>query len=110
MATDRNSNRIEVHLGTELKLNVHIAPIDGITIDAYDYLTEVYCSPKRSITIPKEKTKRIDSENYMICFDTTNLGVGDLFVRITAFIPDGDFDDNLRTEICVIDTGITIVK
>lgn len=42
---------INVELGTKLKLNIHIAPIDGMTLDSYDYTTEVYCTP------PPKKTE-----------------------------------------------------
>lgn len=38
---------INVELGTKLKLNIHIAPIDGMTLDGYDYTTEVYCTPSQ---------------------------------------------------------------
>lgn len=111
MAIQRSlNNKILVELGTELKLNVHIAPIDGITINDYDYQTTVYCNPRKSIVIPKEETINVDEENYIIRVDTTSLGAGDLYCKVTAYIPDEDFNDGLRTEVVVIDTMIDIVK
>ena len=103
-------NEIYVELGTELKLNIHIDPIDGVTIDDYDYTTEVYCSPRKSIVIPKSETIRTDNENYIVRVDTNIIGVGKIICRVVAQIPDGDFDDGLRTEVVAITTNINVVK
>lgn len=100
----------EVFLGTELKLNVNIEPIGDVTMDNYEFEIEVYCSPKKSIIIPKENTIRVDSDNYVVLVDTNIVGAGDLKCKVTAQVPDGDFPDQLRTEVVCIDTGINIVK
>lgn len=97
-------------LGTELKLNVHIEPIGDITMDDYDFEVEVYCSPKRAIVARKEDTIRVDESNYIVLVDTNIVGAGALKCKVTAYIPDGDFEDSLRTEIVAIDTGINIVR
>ena len=83
---------------------------DGITIEDYDFTTEVYCNPRKSITILKSETISVDSENYIIRVDTAPLGTGDLYCKVTAYIPDDDFADGFRTEVVVIDTAIDIVK
>lgn len=101
---------INVEQGTELKLNIHLAPIDGMTLDGYDYTTEVFCTPKRSIVVKKSDTIRVDEENYLVRVDTNVTGVGRLACRIIAQIPDGDFDDGYRTEVVVIITNINVVK
>jgi hypothetical protein len=100
----------EVFLGTELKLNVNIEPIGDVTMDNYEFEIEVYCSPKKSIVIKKSDAIRIDESNYVILIDSEVVGAGDLKCKITAHIPDGDFEDNIRTEVIGIDTGINIVK
>lgn len=97
-------------IGTELKLNIHIEPIDEVTMDDYDFEIEVYCSPKHSIIIPKAKAIRIDRDNYVVLVDTNVVGEGFLKCKVTAQVPDGDFPDMLRTEVVCIDTGINIVK
>lgn len=99
-----------VFIGTKLKLNINIEPIGGITMDNYEFEIEVYCSPKKSVIIKKEDAIRIDDSNYVIRIDTEEVGVGDLKCKITAQIPDGDFDDNIRTEVVGLDTNINIVK
>lgn len=100
----------EVFLGTELKLNVNIEPIGDVTMDNYEFEIEVYCSPKKSIVIKKDDAIRVDESNYVILIDSEVVGAGDLKCKITAHIPDGDFEDNIRTEVIGIDTGINIVK
>jgi hypothetical protein len=102
----------KIFLGTELKLNINIEPIGSMTMDDYDFEVEVICGSfkKSSIVIKKERAKKIDSNNYIICFSTTEVGAGKLMCRVTAYIPDGDFADGKRTEITEIDTGIEIVK
>ena len=105
-----NNYQSNPYVGTEIKLNVSIDPIDGVTMDDYEFVIEAYCSTKRIQTITKHEAQRIDRSNYKILLDTSVLGAGDLKCRITAMIPDDDFEDGLRTEVAVVDTGITIVK
>ena len=112
-----------VFLGTELKLNIHIDPIpkhpnqEGEeTVDGewnmkdYDFEIEVFCTPKKSVTITKEDAIEIDQNNYVVLVDTNEIGVGTLKVKVIAHIPDGHFIDQARTEISVEDTGIEIIK
>lgn len=100
----------DVFIGTELKINVNIAPIDGVSMDDYDFEVEFYCSTKKILVFKKADAIRIDNSNYMFCIDTNQLSSGNLKCKVTAFIPDGDFEDLLRTEVQKIDTGINIVK
>lgn len=79
-------------------------------MDDYDWSVDVYCSIKRVITIRKSEAIRIDSNNYIIKINTTETGAGDLKCKLTAYIPDGDFEDGLRTEVVGFDTGISIIK
>lgn len=99
-----------VYLGTELKLNVNIGSLGGLTMDNYDFVVELSCTPKNSVLITKANAKRVDENNYIVCVDTRELGVGKLTCSVKASIPDGDFDDGFRTEIAVVNTNIHIVK
>lgn len=99
-----------IFLGTELKLNVNIAPFGEITMDDYNFEVEVYCSPKNAITIAKQDSIRIDSDNYMILVDSAILGAGSIKCKVTAYVPDTDFEDGLRTEVVGMDTGLKIIK
>ena len=101
-----------VFVGTELKLNINVEPIHGATMDDYDFDIELICGTfkKANKVVNKKDTKRVDSDNYIVCFDTAELGVGMLKCRVVAYIPDGDFKDGKRTEVTEIETGIEIVK
>ena len=103
-----------VYIGTEIKLNVNIAPSNGVVMDDYDFEMEVFSntlfSSAKKVVIKKSEATRVDESNYMICIDTSIVGVGELTCRIVAHIPDGDFADGLRTEVVVVNTGIKIVN
>ena len=97
-----------VFLSSELKLNIHIDPIGDITMDNYDFSVSLYCSTRKIITFNKSELKRVDSDNYIVAFDTQDIGTGELKCDIIAYIPDGDFDDGIRIEVVKSNTGITI--
>lgn len=53
---------------------------------------------------------KIDADNYVVLVDTTDLGVGQLHMSLTANLPDADFTTGTRKEIACVDTGITVVN
>ncbi|MBQ1227474.1 MAG: hypothetical protein IIX79_05240 [Alistipes sp.] len=99
----------KVFLGSELKLNIHIDPLGEITMDSYDFVVTLYTSTSRTLKVLKTQAVRIDENNYVVLVDTTKVGAGKLKCRVEAQVPDGDFPDQLRTEIVVLETGIVIV-
>lgn len=102
---------IKVYKGTEIKLSVSIKPIDGKTMDNYDFEIELYVSGGNAVKKTKDECIRVDANNYVVTLDTNALNrVGKLILKTTAYIPDGDFDDNTRTEVSCVDTGVIIVK
>ena len=105
-----NNNKMTPFLGTELKINVSIEPIGELTMDDYEFVVDMYCSPKKIATTHKVDAIRIDSDNYVVIVDTEVVGAGELKCKVTAQIPDGDFPDALRTEVVAINTGINIIK
>ena len=101
----------EVILGSEIKLNVNIKPINNGEFHAADYAFECqFYTSKNTITLSREQMIYMDPDNYIATIDTKLLGVGEIKVKIIAQIPDDDFDDRLRTEITRINTGINIIK
>lgn len=96
--------------GTGIKINVNMEPIDGRHMEDVDFFAEVFSDGVlgRTETIRKEKATRVDADNYIVRVDTKVVGSGRYFVRLTAFIPDTDFDGGLRTEIRTCDTKIDI--
>ena len=99
-----------VFKGSDLKLNIHIEPLGELTMDDYDWYVECYCSNETPIKITKGQARRVDENNFIIALNTQQLSIGPLQCVITAYIPDEDFDDKLRTEISRINTNINIIN
>jgi hypothetical protein len=102
-------NKVLVFAGTEVKLNVNISPIEGMSMENYEFKVQCFTSARKVITIGKEKAIKVDADNYKVCVDTTGIGSGELRCKITAYLPDNDFADKLRTEVVEVATNITIV-
>lgn len=96
--------------GTEIKFNLNIQPIGGVSMSAYDFNVMAYAqgTPQRAI-VNKDDCTEIDSDNYTLPVDTAPLGLGLLILDVYAYVPDQDFPDDLRTEICRIETDIIII-
>lgn len=108
-----------VYHGSDIKLNLNIEPIDGVSMESYDFSVEVYCdssatafgmSKPKTITLTKEDTIMVDKDNALLPISTSLLNTGKVFVKVTAYIPDGDFKnkDQKRTEIVYVNTGVEI--
>ena len=74
------------------------------------YLSSVKITEDSMDIINKADAIRVDEDNYIVCVDTNLTGAGELKCKVTAQIPDPDFEDLFRTEIVAVDTGINIVK
>ena len=98
------------NVGTELKINVHVEPIDGFHMSDYDFTCRFYIYTNRYVEMKKSEMIKVDEDNYMGCIDSSKLGTGNIMMRITAQIPDTDFPDGLRTEIETISTEVRISK
>lgn len=99
-----------IFVGTELKLNINIQPINDLTMDDYDFKLEIYCSPSRVVTIEKKDTIKVDRNNFVAVVDTNIIKQGTLKVRIIAYIPDTDCEDKYRTEVIRLYTNINLIK
>ena len=97
-------------IGTELKINLHIEPLDGWRMKDYDFHAEFFIYANRVEKVDKSAMIESDPDNYVALVDTARLGTGEIRVRLTAYIPDNDFPDGLRTEVVNMPTGITITK
>ena len=101
-------------LGTEYKINVHVEPVDGSTMDDFDFECMLYVNANKGVTFKKsdEAVKREDENNYIICVnsqDAMKIGRGSVKMKFTAHIEDFDFPDMIRTEIVDnICTGVVI--
>lgn len=102
----------KVNIGSEIKLKLEVEPIGTLHLAQYSYTIEAYTTSNKSITISSSNIKvpSSTSDYILILIDTTDLGVGLLHLKMTAQIPDSDFADGYRTEICKINTGISIIN
>lgn len=80
-----------------------------MSMENYDFKLQCFTSARKVVTIDKAKAIKVDADNYKICVDTNGIGSGALRCRITAYLPDDDFPDKLRTEVVEVATNITIV-
>lgn len=99
-------------LGTEFKMNVHLEPMDGLHMSGYDFECAFYAYTNRKVVIPKSKMKKVDDDNYLAIIesaDALRIGRGRINAEITAYIPDNDFPDGLRTEKLVLCTDVTAI-
>ena len=97
--------------GTELKFGLNIQPIGEISMSMYDFHVVAYAkNTQQRIIVDKSDCTKTDDNNYTLPVDTTPLGLGTLVLDVYAYVPDEDFPDDLRTEICRIETDITIIQ
>ena len=95
--------------GTEFKLNINIEPLDDITMDDYDFTVEL-STMQKSLKYDKSQLIRQDKNNYTVLVNTEEIGLGSLRCKVTANIPDTDFEDGFRTEVVIINPEIHISK
>lgn len=101
---------IECVIGTQLKLNIHIDPLGSVHMDDYDFECKFFVFQNKNVTITKEQMVKLDSDNYLVMVDTATLGIGNLHMTLTAYIPDYDFKGTTRKEVVCVPTNIIIVK
>lgn len=89
-------------------LNLHIDPVDDVHAKDYDF--NVLVSAKREVSLAKGDLAEVDDDNYIILLDTTECGLGEIVIKVEAYLPDGRWPNDTRKEIKVIHTGINIVK
>lgn len=97
-------------LGTEYKINVGMSPMGDIHLSNCDFEAKFYTGSMLSHIIKKEDMIQVDDDNFLALVDSTLTGQGELKMRMTIHLPDADFDDGVRTEVTVVNTGIVIEK
>ena len=96
-------------LGTELKINVHVDPIDGMHMSDYDFECVFFVYKNRPLVIKKNEMTKVDEDNYITKVDSAKVGVGNLLMKFVAEIPDSDMNDGLRKEVELVDLNIPII-
>lgn len=99
-------------IGSEYKINVHVEPLDGLHMVDYDFECEFYAYSRiKVIRLRKDDMLPVDNDNYIAIITSEmskTIGRGRVMLRLTGYIPDGDFPDKVRVEIAEVWTGVTI--
>lgn len=101
-----------IYIGTDLKFLITIEAAnfdmetDDFTVDIVRGLNRLHFD--KSDLVVEEYTETVNNEevtklHYYVCFDSAELGVGVVYAIVTAYVPDDDFDDGLRTEVYKIE-------
>lgn len=116
--------RQKIFLGAGLTLQVEVMKMMNLSMDDYDFDIMVINSAKKNfiqftkkgritdtggITLSQNLTRDEDGK-YIVAFNTTDLGIGPITIKVIAQIPDGYFADRIRPEIEEIETNIEVVK
>lgn len=106
MATQLGENSVK---GTEFKVNINMTPIDNRHMSDIEWECLVFTETShKTLTINKREAIKVDRDNYIIRIDSNVCGAGKYYVTLTAYVPDEDFIDGIRTERRTMFTGITI--
>lgn len=96
-----------VSLGTELKVNISMEPMQGHTLASTDWFCE-FSANRAKVKVLKADAIKVDDNNYICTVDSRAVGRGELMAHIEVQIPDSDFADGYRTEALTFSTGINI--
>ena len=96
-------------IGTEEKFNLRISPLGDLHAADYDFSVKAYSNKSANLIIPKDECIMVDNDNFIVRVDTSALGLGQIILEVTAYIPDSDFPDGLRTEIARYTTDTLII-
>lgn len=99
----------EIYLGSDVKLNVHVERMGDVPMSKYHFTVDVFAGKSNTITIDKSEAKQIDDDNYMVCFNSSALGLGRIIAIVKCEIPDEEIKGHKRTEIVRVDTGLNII-
>lgn len=87
--------------GTEYKFAITITA-EGFSMDQDDFEIKVR-GRRKTVTIPKEECIVDGEGQWYFTFDSAVTGGGLITAIVTAYVPDYDFPDDLRTEVEQVD-------
>lgn len=93
-------------LGTQFKIYVQMEPIDGHTLNDLDFSAEVFTDRRgKSRTYQKADCIKVDDDTYAIPVDSSELGAGRYFIKLTVLIPDTHFIVGYRKDVSTFYSG-----
>lgn len=93
------------NVGTQVKFNISLDLPGGLTMDDVRFTAEFYAYSNRVVKIDKSGMRRMDTDNYVAVCDTGATGRGEIKLRMTVYLPDGDTE---RKEIETVSTGVLV--
>lgn len=96
-------------LGTEKKFELYLQPFGSVHASQYDFTVKVYSNTTRNILLSKDECIMVDDDTFVVTVDTNQIGLGNIVFEVTAFVPDGDFEDGLRTEKARFKTNVNVI-
>lgn len=88
-------------IGTELKYLVEI-DAGGFSMVDDDFTVTIKRGSKQKV-FAKADLARDGEDKFYVCFDSSEFGTGLIQAVVTAYVPDTDFPDGLRTEVYLMD-------
>ncbi len=95
-----------IYIGTELKFKVKITA-EEFSMDDDDFKI-VLVNGTKKLEFDKKDLIHTSDGKWLVCFDSNDMGVGEVWMISYAYIPDSDFPDGFRTE--VNKTRLCIIK
>lgn len=97
-----------IYKPSEEEVNIHLYPIDGYTMDEYDFTCEIFCSSTRKQILSKSDLRRVDENNYVAIVETAKIGVGKVKIRVLARVPNDNFDDGYRDVVTYLNPKLEV--
>lgn len=89
-------------VGDELKVRVALPKINGTAATDYKWQLHFSVFPNPPKVIKREECIELDDGSFVTRFDSSELGVGLVKLRVVVEVPDGDYPDKMRTESDVL--------
>lgn len=86
-----------IFVGSDLKFALTI-DTPGFSMDDDDFEVTIL-GRSRNKTIKKEEMLLTGDSKWIFTYNTAEIGSGEHWMKVTAYVPDTDFDDGLRTEV-----------
>lgn len=101
----------EMIYGTECKLKITLPKIDDTDPYNYNFDIELYTNPKKKLVVNKYLCYPVEGEpnQFIVPFDSSKIGIGDVNLELVVYVPDAHFPDNLRTERRRLESITTII-
>ena len=87
----------EIYIGTKLKYLLEIG-CSGFNMDEDRFTVDIMRGPN-TIHLEKEDLEMDENGCWYVCFDTMELGTGVVTAKVTAYVTDTDYPDEIRTEV-----------